>query len=122
MLGLLRAADRYPRDLATGERQRVALAAVLVGTPSLVLLDEPTRGMDAFARSALQGLVERLRDRGAAVVLATHDAELTDALADRVVSVKNGGALPLGPHLSANPSPASGGGGLPRERGGKDLL
>lgn len=53
----------------------------------LVLLDEPTRGMDAAARQALVGLVARLRDRGAAIVLATHDADLRAALADRVIRV-----------------------------------
>ena len=89
-LALLSVADRYPRDLSCGERQRTALAAVLPGTPRLVLLDEPTRGMDAAARAALVGLVARLRDRGAAVVLATHDPDLRHALADRVVQVGNG--------------------------------
>ncbi|MDQ6720851.1 MAG: ATP-binding cassette domain-containing protein [Candidatus Dormibacteraeota bacterium] len=92
-LGLLSVADRYPRDLSCGERQRTALAAVLGGTPRLVLLDEPTRGMDVAARDALVGLVARLRDRGAAIVLATHDADLRKALADRVVSVGGGKAL-----------------------------
>jgi ABC-type multidrug transport system ATPase subunit len=86
-LGLLAAADRYPRDLSSGERQRAALAAVLPGRPALVLLDEPTRGMDSAARSALIGLVSRLRDAGAAIVLATHDDDLRAALADRVVWV-----------------------------------
>jgi energy-coupling factor transport system ATP-binding protein len=86
-LGLMSVADRYPRDLSCGERQRAALAAVLPGTPGLVLLDEPTRGMDVAARSALVGLVARLRDRGAAIVLATHDTDLRAALADRVVRV-----------------------------------
>jgi energy-coupling factor transporter ATP-binding protein EcfA2 len=86
-LGLLAVAGRYPRDLSCGERQRAALAAVLPGRPDLVLLDEPTRGMDAAARNALVRLVSRLRDGGSAVVLATHDAELRAALADRVLSV-----------------------------------
>jgi len=86
-LGLQHVAGRYPRDLSSGERQRAALAAVLAGSPSLVLLDEPTRGMDAAARSALIGLVADLRRRGSAVVLATHDAALAGALADRVVEV-----------------------------------
>jgi energy-coupling factor transport system ATP-binding protein len=86
-LGLMSVADRYPRDLSGGERQRAALAAVLPGMPMLVLLDEPTRGMDVAARKALVGLVARLRDQGAAIVLATHDADLRTALADRVVSV-----------------------------------
>jgi energy-coupling factor transport system ATP-binding protein len=86
-LGLLAVADRYPRDLSSGERQRAALAAVLPGSPALVLLDEPTRGIDATARGALIALVGRLRDRGASVVLATHDDDLRNALADRVVNV-----------------------------------
>lgn len=63
-LGLLAVAGRYPRDLSCGERQRAALAAVLPGRPGLVLLDEPTRGMDAAARTALVRLVSRLRDGG----------------------------------------------------------
>ena len=90
-LGLLTVAGRYPRDLSCGERQRTALAAVLPGTPFLVLLDEPTRGMDEAARTALIGLVARLRDCGAAVVLATHDDDLKGAVADRVVQVSGGG-------------------------------
>jgi energy-coupling factor transporter ATP-binding protein EcfA2 len=89
-LGLLAVADRYPRDLSCGERQRAALATVLAGMPRLVLLDEPTRGMDSAARDALVGLVARLRDSGAALVLATHDAELRTALADRVIQVGGG--------------------------------
>jgi energy-coupling factor transport system ATP-binding protein len=92
-LGLLSVADRYPRDLSCGERQRAALAAVLPGTPGLVLLDEPTRGMDIAARATLVALVARLRDLGAAIVLATHDADLREALADRVVNVGGGRVL-----------------------------
>ncbi|HYT13903.1 MAG TPA: ATP-binding cassette domain-containing protein [Candidatus Nitrosopolaris sp.] len=86
-LGLLPMADRYSRDLSCGERQRAALAAVLPGSPTLVLLDEPTRGIDSNARGALVALVTRLRDRGASVVLATHDDDLRNGLADRVIHV-----------------------------------
>ena len=92
-LGLLSVADRYPRDLSCGERQRAALAAVLPGAPGLVLLDEPTRGMDEAARARLVKLVARLRDQGAAVVLATHDADLRSAVADRIVNVAGGRAV-----------------------------
>jgi len=88
-LGLLAVADQYPRDLSSGERQRAALAAVLPGSPACVLLDEPTRGIDSSARGALVALVGRLRDRGASVVLATHDDDLRNALADRVITVSN---------------------------------
>jgi ABC-type multidrug transport system ATPase subunit len=56
----------------------------------LILLDEPTRGIDSSARGALVALVGRLRDRGASVVLATHDDDLRDALADRVIRVGDG--------------------------------
>src|SRR5207302_7266962 len=70
-LSLTHVAARYPRDLSTGERQRAALAAVLVGAPRIALLDEPTRGMDATARDALIQLIRRLVDGGAAVVMAT---------------------------------------------------
>jgi energy-coupling factor transporter ATP-binding protein EcfA2 len=86
-LGLLDVAGRYPRDLSCGERQRAALAAVLPGRPAIVLLDEPTRGMDAAARAALVGLVSRLRDLGSSIVIATHDAELRETLADREIRV-----------------------------------
>jgi energy-coupling factor transport system ATP-binding protein len=92
-LGLAAVAGRYPRDLSCGERQRAALAAVLPGRPDLVLLDEPTRGIDAEARVALVRLVSRLRDGGASVVLATHDPDLRAALADRELSVSGGKVL-----------------------------
>lgn len=94
-LGLTAVAGRYPRDLSTGEQQRAALAAVLPGHPDLVLLDEPTRGMDPSARAALTRLVAALRDAGAAVVLATHDSDLRDALADRVATVAAGAVTEL---------------------------
>jgi energy-coupling factor transport system ATP-binding protein len=90
--GLLARADRYTRDLSSGERQRAALAATLAGSPTLALLDEPTRGMDAAARAALIAAVRRLTGRGAAVVVATHDESLVAELADRVVRVRDGRA------------------------------
>jgi energy-coupling factor transporter ATP-binding protein EcfA2 len=94
-MGLTRVAHRYARDLSSGERQRAALAAVLVGRPGLVLLDEPTRGMDTSARDALVTLVAAMRDAGAAIVLATHDAGLMRELADRVVEVCGGRATEM---------------------------
>ena len=88
--GLLHVAERYPRDLSTGERQRTALAAVLAGDPRLALLDEPTRGMDAAAREALAAAVARIANSGGSVVIATHDAVLASSLATRVVEVRDG--------------------------------
>ena len=90
--GLAALGDRYPRDLSSGERQRAALAATLAGAPTLVLLDEPTRGMDTAARSSLVAAVEVLTAGGSAVVVATHDETLAAALADRTIILGNGRA------------------------------
>ncbi|MGD1053105.1 MAG: ATP-binding cassette domain-containing protein [Candidatus Dormibacteria bacterium] len=91
-LGLTAVADRDPRDLSTGQRQRAALASVLAGDPSLVLLDEPTRGMDAAARAALTAAVARIAERGGSAVVATHDLQLVAAVATRVVDLMDGRA------------------------------
>jgi energy-coupling factor transport system ATP-binding protein len=91
-LGLKQLADRYPRDLSTGERQRAAIAAILAGGPALAVLDEPTRGMDVAARTALIDLISDLRSAATAVVLATHDADLAAAVADTVVVLAGGRA------------------------------
>jgi energy-coupling factor transport system ATP-binding protein len=90
MLGLEHALDRNPRDLSGGERERAALAAVLVGGPRVLLLDEPTRGMDAARKRALVATLHRLRDDGVAILLATHDVELVAEVASRVALLGNG--------------------------------
>jgi energy-coupling factor transport system ATP-binding protein len=90
--GLTAMAERYPRDLSSGERQRAALAATLAGGPALVLLDEPTRGMDRAARRALVAAVRSLTENGSAVVVATHDTDLAAELADTTVALSDGTA------------------------------
>jgi energy-coupling factor transport system ATP-binding protein len=89
-LGLAHLAERDPRDLSSGERQRAAIAAVLAGSPQIALLDEPTRGMDDGARDALCRVVLRMRASGCSLVLATHDINLAHLVADRIVSVGAG--------------------------------
>jgi len=88
--GLAGVADRYPRDLSTGERQRAAIAAVLAARPVVALLDEPTRGMDTEARGALCRAVARITGCGGSVVIATHDLALVRAVSDRVVELGDG--------------------------------
>jgi energy-coupling factor transporter ATP-binding protein EcfA2 len=84
--GLGALADRHPRDLSGGERQRLALAIVLQGEPpAAVLLDEPTRGMDRGHKEALADRLRELATAGAAVLVATHDAEFSAAWADRTI-------------------------------------
>ena len=67
------AADRHPRDLSSGERERLGLAAVLVGEPDLLVLDEPTRGLDPERKAELGVCLERYAEAGRAVLVATHD-------------------------------------------------
>jgi energy-coupling factor transporter ATP-binding protein EcfA2 len=94
--GLATVADRYPRDLSSGQRQRGALAAALAGAPHLALLDEPTRGMDLAARRALGRVIRTMSEAGTSVVVATHDMELAGDVADRVVLLEDGRAVDLG--------------------------
>jgi energy-coupling factor transporter ATP-binding protein EcfA2 len=97
LLGIEAYLERYPRDLSVGERQRVALAAVLVGDPRILLLDEPTRGLDYAQKEALEAFLRAQSDAGRAVVLATHDVELAARCADRVVLLERGRVLADGP-------------------------
>ncbi len=96
-LGIAHLAERHPRSLAGGERQRVAIAAVAVGGADVLLLDEPTRGMDASSRAALERAVSEHAAAGGAVVLATHDVELAARCASRVVVLGDGDVVADGP-------------------------
>jgi energy-coupling factor transporter ATP-binding protein EcfA2 len=89
--GLAGREDANPRDLSGGERERLALEVVLAGgSPSVVLLDEPTRGMDPVRKRALARRIEELAGGGAAVIVATHDTAFAADFADRVVLMGRG--------------------------------
>jgi energy-coupling factor transport system ATP-binding protein len=88
--GLAKHADDYPRDLSLGEQQRVALAAILTKHPALILLDEPTHGLDHNAKVRLAEILRRQAAAGAAIVLATHDEDMTALAATRTVVVIDG--------------------------------
>jgi energy-coupling factor transport system ATP-binding protein len=90
-------ADRYPRDLSAGQIQRAALAAVMVTKPGILLLDEPTLGMDPFIQRRLGQLLTHWREAGRAVLIATHDSEFAGAYADRVVVMDRGRIVDDGP-------------------------
>jgi len=95
-LGLADKAHLYPRDLSTGERQRVALGAIMVTRPGALLLDEPTRGLDYLAKRRLLELLKSWRDDGMAILLVTHDVELAAAAADRVLLMSQGEVIANG--------------------------
>ncbi|MFG2980150.1 ATP-binding cassette domain-containing protein [Streptomyces sp. NPDC048258] len=89
--------DTHPRDLSEGQRLALALALVLTGRPALLLLDEPTRGLDYAAKVRLIEILRALAARGHAIVLATHDVELAAELAHRVVILAGGEVVADGP-------------------------
>ncbi|MFR0352312.1 ABC transporter ATP-binding protein [Streptomyces sediminimaris] len=89
--------DTHPRDLSEGQRLTLALAVVLTAHPSLLLLDEPTRGLDYAAKARLVTLLRALAAEGHAIVLATHDVELAAELAHRVVLLAEGEVIADGP-------------------------
>jgi len=80
----------YPRNLSGGERQRVALASVLVGEPEVIILDEPTRGMDYVLKKKLINYLDDYRRRGNTVIMVTHDVETVAECAERVVLLSEG--------------------------------
>jgi ABC-2 type transport system ATP-binding protein len=95
-VGLAGVAGVRYRVLSGGERQRLALALALVGRPELVLLDEPTAGMDPAAKVSTRELVAELSDNGVTVLLTTHELADVERLADRVVIMAGGRIVAAG--------------------------
>jgi len=91
--------ERNPRDLSVGERQLVVLGTLLVAEPELVLLDEPTRGLDPALKARLARILTDLREQGKTVVLATHDIDFAAECAQEALVIAGGrpvgyGSLP----------------------------
>jgi heme ABC exporter ATP-binding subunit CcmA len=91
--------------LPAGQRRRTSLACLLARRPELWLLDEPHAGLDASGRDRLDDLVRRAVDAGATVLVASHDVDRAEALADRVVHIA-GGTTDAPATPAANPEPA----------------
>jgi energy-coupling factor transport system ATP-binding protein len=81
---------QYPRSLSGGEKQRVALASVLVLEPEILILDEPTRGMSGGLKNDLMRFLKGYAGNGRTVVLVTHDVEMVAEYADRVILISEG--------------------------------
>ncbi len=81
---LLHYKDSYPRYLSGGEKQRVALASIMVAKPKVLLLDEPTRGMDSALKKALADYLSKYAKQGNLVIMATHDAEMASCATRRL--------------------------------------
>jgi energy-coupling factor transport system ATP-binding protein len=87
----------HPRDLSEGQRLALALAVQLCPRPSIVMLDEPTRGLDESAKVRFADVIRELAADGRAIVVATHDVELVAGVADRVVVLAEGEIVADGP-------------------------
>ena len=101
------AGDAHPRDLSAGQQLALVLAVQLTAAPTVILLDEPTRGLDYTAKAGLTGTLDRLAARGHAVVVATHDVEFATRSCDRVVVMAEGDIVSDGPAaavLTASPT------------------
>ncbi len=94
--GLAEKRRAYFEKLSGGQKQRLALALTMVNDPELVLLDEPTAGLDAMVRREIYDLVEQLRADGRTVILTTHYIEEAERLCDRVAIVNGGQVIALG--------------------------
>ncbi|MBQ6851807.1 MAG: ATP-binding cassette domain-containing protein [Oscillospiraceae bacterium] len=88
--------DSHPYDLSGGEQQRAALAKVLLTQPRLLLLDEPTKGMDSFFKETFASVLQKLKQQGITVVMVSHDVEFCAQYADRVSMFFDGQLLSTG--------------------------
>ena len=91
------APSQHPRDLSEGQRLALVIAVQLSADPAVLLLDEPTRGLDYGAKRRLRDVIHELADRGRAVLLSTHDVEFVADTADRVVVLADGEVVADGP-------------------------
>jgi ABC-2 type transport system ATP-binding protein len=90
LVGLRNRTTATWRRMSGGERQRLSLALALAARPDVAFLDEPTSGVDVNGRDTIRGVVRGLADRGCAVVLATHELDEAERVADRVVIFDRG--------------------------------
>lgn len=85
--------DSHPYDLSGGEQQRAALAKVLLTEPKILLLDEPTKGIDSFFKLQFAKIMEKLKAQGVTIVMVSHDVEFCARYADTVSMFFDGGIV-----------------------------
>ena len=96
LLGLRESADAKYQTYSLGMKQRLAIACTLLNDPALVILDEPTNGLDPAGQQEIRGLIPRLADEGRAILLASHLLHEVEQVADRVAILQRGRLLQTG--------------------------
>ncbi len=89
-VGLLHAKTLYPRWLSRGERQRLAIACVVAMQPEIIVLDEPTTGLDGDEARLVMATLKKLQQQGHTVIVITHNREIAEQCADRIVAMDQG--------------------------------
>ena len=90
LCGLERVAERHPYDLSGGEQQRTALAKILIKNPDIIIMDEPTKGMDAHFKKVFANILKTLKLNGVTIIMVSHDIEFCAEYADRCMMLFDG--------------------------------
>jgi energy-coupling factor transport system ATP-binding protein len=92
-VGLLHTKDLYPRWLSRGERQRLAIACVIAMAPSIIVLDEPTTGLDGNEARLVMEILKGLQNEGHTIIVITHNKEIAQNCADRIITMEKGSII-----------------------------
>ena len=96
LVGLDHKGDRLPSELSGGEQQRVAIARALVNNPSVIIADEPTGNLDPQRSLEIMMLLEKINELGTTMLVVTHEKELVNRFAKRVVAIESGRVISVG--------------------------
>ncbi|MDD1696606.1 MAG: energy-coupling factor transporter ATPase [Methanoregula sp.] len=91
--GLTASADLYPRWLSRGERQRLGIACVVAMQPSVIVLDEPTTGLDGYEALLVISILKKLQEKGHTIIIITHNRDIAVNCADRIITMESGKIL-----------------------------
>lgn len=88
--------DSHPYDISGGEQQRLALGKVLLGNPNIILMDEPTKGMDGYFKNIFKDILFKLKAKGITIIMVSHDIEFSGEVSDRCALLFNGEIISQG--------------------------
>jgi energy-coupling factor transport system ATP-binding protein len=88
--GLTESADLYPRWLSRGERQRLGIACVVAMQPSVIVLDEPTTGLDGYEALLVIDILKKLQEKGHTIIIITHNRDIAEHCTDRIITMEHG--------------------------------